>query len=151
MKMSTYTKEVGERLNDLLKKTYDAEKGFKTAAQNIENASLKSYFNQKAQERYNFGHELKTEIKAFNQDIDKGGSVTGTVHRAWMDVKSLFSKDNEESMLEEAIRGEKASIEEYNEVLNETSLPTSTKSILTIQKNTIINGLSNIKSLEDLR
>jgi hypothetical protein len=54
-------------------------------------------------------------------------------------------------MLEEAIRGEKASIEEYNEVLNETSLPTSTKSILTIQKNTIINGLSNIKSLEDLR
>jgi hypothetical protein len=68
-----------------------------------------------------------------------------------MDVKSLFSKDNEESMLEEAIRGEKASIEEYNEVLNETSLPTSTKSILTIQKNTIINGLSNIKSLEDLR
>jgi hypothetical protein len=68
-----------------------------------------------------------------------------------MDVKSLFSKDNEESMLEEAIRGEKASIEEHNEVLNETSLPTLTKSILTIQKNTIIKGLSNIKSLEDLR
>ncbi|MEM5564362.1 PA2169 family four-helix-bundle protein [Psychroserpens sp. AS72] len=149
--MSTYTQEVGKKLNDLLEKTYDAEKGFKKAAENVDHAALKSYFNQKAQERYNFGHELKSELKAFNQDIDKGGSVTGTMHRAWMDVKSLFSADDEESMLEEAIRGEKASIDEYAEVLNETNLPSSTKSILATQKSTIENGLSNIKTLEDLR
>ena len=109
--MSNYTQEVGEKLNDLLEKTYDAEKGFKKAAENVEHASLKSYFKRKAEERYNFGHELKSEIKAFNQDVDKGGSLTGTMHRAWMDVKSLFSADDEESMLEEAIKGEKAAIE----------------------------------------
>ncbi|WP_299334139.1 PA2169 family four-helix-bundle protein [uncultured Psychroserpens sp.] len=149
--MSTYTEEVGKKLNNLLEKTYDAEKGFKKAAENVDHSGLKSYFEQKAQERYNFGHELKLEIKSFNQDVDKGGSLTGTAHRAWMDVKSLFSSDNQESMLEEAIRGEKAAIEEYQDVLNETSLPVSTNNILTSQKNTIENGLSNIKSLEDLR
>ena len=149
--MSTYTEEVGKKLNDLLEKTYDAEKGFKKAAENVDHAALKNYFNNKAQERYNFGHELKSEIKAFNQDVDKGGSLAGQAHRAWMDVKSLFSSDDEESMLEEAIRGEKAAIDEYQDVLNETSLPSSTKSILTSQKSTIENGLSNIKSLEDLR
>ncbi|WP_047547599.1 ferritin-like domain-containing protein [Psychroserpens sp. Hel_I_66] len=149
--MSTYTKEVGKKLNDLLEKTYDAEKGYKKAAENVEHAALKSYFSQKAQERYNFGHELKSEIKSFNQDVDKGGSVAGTMHRAWMDVKSLFSADDEESMLEEAIRGEKAAVDEYQDVLSETSLPSSTKTILTSQKNTIENGLSNIKRLEDLR
>jgi len=149
--MSTYTKEVGQKLNDLLEKTYDAEKGFKKAAENIEHASLKSYFRNKAQERYNFGHELKQEIRSFNQDIDKGGSLTGTAHRAWMDVKSLFSANDEESMLNEAIRGEKAAIEEYEEVLTETSLPMSTKSILQSQKTTINNGLSKINSLEDLQ
>ena len=148
--MSTYTEEVGKKLNDLLEKTYDAEKGYKKAADNVEHGALKSYFSQKAQERYNFGHELKTEIKSFNQDVDKGGSLTGTMHRAWMDVKSLFSADDEESMLEEAIRGEKAAIDEYAEVLNETSLPASTKSILASQKTTIENGLSKIKTLEDL-
>lgn len=149
--MSTYTEEVGKKLNSLLEKTYDAEKGFKKASENVEHAALKSYFNQKAQERYNFGHELKTELSAFNQEVDKGGSLTGTMHRAWMDVKSVFSADNEESMLEEAIRGEKASVDEYQDVLNETSLPSSTKSILASQKTTIENGLSNIKTLEDLR
>jgi len=68
-----------------------------------------------------------------------------------MDVKKVFSSDNEESMLEETIRGEKSAVEEYEEVINETSLPMSTKNILEKQKTTITNGLSNIKSLEDLR
>lgn len=148
--MSTYTEEVGQKLNNLLEKTYDAEKGFKKAAENIDHASLKSYFNNKAQERYNFGKELKQEIRSFNQDVDKGGSLTGTAHRAWMDVKSVFSANDEESMLNEAIRGEKAAIAEYNDVLNEMSLPTSTKSLLQSQKSTINNGLAKINALEDL-
>jgi uncharacterized protein (TIGR02284 family) len=149
--MSTYTKEVGNKLNGLLEKTYDAEKGFKNASENIENKALKSYFTLKAKERYDFGHELKTELKSFNQEIDKGGSLAGEVHRAWMDIKAMFSSDDEESMLEEAIRGEKAAIDEYDDVINETSLPMSTKSVLTSQKNKIQNGLRNIKTLEDLK
>ncbi|WP_298499529.1 PA2169 family four-helix-bundle protein [uncultured Algibacter sp.] len=148
--MSTYTEKVGEKLNDLLEKTYDAEKGFKKAADNVENTALKSYFKQKAQERYNFGHELKAELKTFNQDIDKGGSIIGSAHRTWMDIKAMFSQENEESMLEEAIRGEKSAINEYSEVIKDTSLPLSTKSILESQKNKIENGLSRIKTLEDL-
>jgi len=148
--MSTYTEEVGEKLNELLEKTYDAEKGFKKAAENTENTSLKSYFESKAKQRYDFGHELKTEIKSFGQEIDKGDSVAGKAHRAWMDVKALFSSDDAEAMLEEAIRGEKASIDEYDDVLEDTSLPSSTAAILRNQKNAIENGLSNIKMLEDI-
>jgi len=149
--MSTYTEEVGNKLNDLLEKTYDAERGFKKAAENTENAQLKSYFETKAQQRYDFGHELKSEIKTFGQEIDKGDSVTGKAHRAWMDVKALFSLDSAEAMLEEAIRGEKAAIEEYDDVLEDTSLPSTTATVLTSQKQAIKNGLSNIKMLEDIR
>jgi uncharacterized protein (TIGR02284 family) len=148
--MNTYTEEVGQKLNELLEKTYDAEKGFKNAAENIENTALKNYFKSKAQERYNFGHDLKDEIKSYNQEIDKGGSITGTAHRAWMDIKAMLSLDNEESMLEESIRGEKTAVKEYEEVLNEIHLPNSTKSLLETQKNKIEFGLENIKTLEDI-
>ncbi|SHJ11042.1 ferritin-like domain-containing protein [Aquimarina spongiae] len=148
--MTTYSEKVGGKLNDLLEKTYDAEKGFKKAADNVKHSGLKNYFNQKAQERHDFGYALKAEIKSFGQPVDNGGSITGTMHRAWMDVKSVLSKDNEESMLEEAIRGEEATVEEYNDVLSETTLPPSTQTILTQQKNKIMNGLSSIRRLEDL-
>lgn len=148
--MSTYI-EVGDKLNTLLERTYDAEKGFKKAAENVKDANLKSYFERKAQERYDFGHQLKSEIKSFGQDIEKDGSVAGTAHRAWMDVKALFSSDDEESMLEEAIRGEEKALSDYDDILDETSLPLSTKNILEEQRAQIAAGLSNIKQLEDLR
>ena len=149
--MSTYTEEVGDKLNTLLERTYDAEKGFKKAAENVKDANLKSYFERKAQERYDFGHQLKSEIKSFGQDTEKSGSVAGTAHRAWMDVKALFSSDDEESMLEESIRGEEKALSDYDDILNETSLPLSTKTILEEQRAQITEGLSNIKQLEDLR
>ena len=149
--MSTYTEEVGDKLNTLLERTYDAEKGFKKAAENVKDTNLKSYFERKAQERYDFGHQLKSEIKSFGQDIEKGGSVAGTAHRAWMDVKALFSSDDEESMLEESIRGEEKALSDYDDILDETSLPLSTKTILEEQRAQIAKGLSNIKQLEDLR
>ena len=148
--MSEYSENVGNKLNDLLEKTYDAEKGFKKAAENAKHAGLKSYFTTKSQERYNFGHQLKSELHNFGAEPDKGGSVAGAAHRTWMEVKSWFSADEDESMLEEAIRGEKASLDEYRDVLTETSLPASTKDILMTQKTAIENGLSKIKRLEDL-
>ncbi|QLG44968.1 ferritin-like domain-containing protein [Costertonia aggregata] len=149
--MSTYTATVAENLNDLLEKTYDAEKGYKKAAENTDNASLKSFFTRKSEERYNFGHALKTEIKQFGEDVDKGGSVTGAVHRAWMDTKAFFSADDAESMLEESIRGEEAAVEEYKEVLSDTNLPPSTATLLTQQMNAIKADLNKIKQLEDLQ
>lgn len=148
--MGTYTEEVGKKLNELLERTYDAEKGYKTAAENINHTGLKNYFNSKAQQRYDFGHELKSEIKSFGQEVDKGGSIKGSLHRAWMDTKALFSSENEESMLEESIRGEKTAVSDYNEVINETSLPASTKSILQDQRSKIEAGLNTIKGLEDI-
>ncbi len=148
--MKTYSEDVGNKLNDLLEKTYDAEKGFKKAAENVEHTGLKNYFNQKSQERYDFGHELKNEIKAFGQEVDKGGSTTGAAHRTWMDIKALFSSDNKESMLEEAIRGEESAVEEYDDILSETNLPNSTQVLLMQQKNKIMTGLSSIRRLEDL-
>jgi len=148
--MSTYTEKVGEKLNDLLENTYDAERGFKKAAENVENGQLKRYFAGKAQERYDFGHALKSEIKQFGQDVQKGDSLTGKAHRSWMDIKSLFSSDNEEAMLEEAIKGEKKAVDAYDDVLTETNLPSSTQDLLQEQRDKIDTGLTNIKSLEDI-
>ena len=69
-----------------------------------------------------------------------------------MNTKAMFSSDNDEAMLEEAIRGEKASIEDYNDVLNSSiSLPYSIQNILSGQKNTIVNDTLTIKRLEDLK
>ncbi len=148
--MSTYKEEIGDKLNALLEKNYDAEKGYKKAAENAEHANLKAFFTKKSKLRNVFGHALKTELAAYGQKPDKGGSAAGTMHRTWMDVKALFSADNDESMLEEAITGEKAAVKEYRDVLKEADLPPSTATLVRDQMEKIERDLAEVKTLEDL-
>jgi uncharacterized protein (TIGR02284 family) len=144
-----YSKEMADKLNELLQRNYDSEKGFKNAVDDVKNPQLKSFFKEKAQERYDFGHELKSEIRNFGEAPEKGSSVKADAHRTWMDLKSALSGDNEEAVLEEAIRGEKMAVENYNEVIKDNDFPPSTKNLLLKQRNAIQKTLDNVKSLED--
>ncbi|WBL25355.1 ferritin-like domain-containing protein [Zunongwangia sp. HGR-M22] len=143
-----YSEEVSEKLNELLEKNYDAEKGYKFAAENVKNDKLKSFFTERAQERYDFGHELKSEIRNYGEVPDKGSSLAGDAHRTWMNLKTAFSGNKEEAVLEEAIRGEKVAVEEYQKILDDTNVPASTQNILLKQKNSIVASLNEVKSLE---
>ncbi len=145
----SYTEEIGNKLNDLLEKNYDAEAGYKLAKDKVKSPRAKDFFSQQAQERYNFGHELKEEIRSFGEQPDKGTSISGDAHRAWMNIKSTFSTDNEESMLEEAIRGEKTALEDYNSVINDNTLPASTKSVLTKHRDNIQSALTKVEAMEN--
>jgi uncharacterized protein (TIGR02284 family) len=147
-KMMKFTEKMTSKLNELLEKNYDAEKGYKKAAENVENNKLKHFFNEQAQKRYDFGHEIKTEIKNYGETPDKGGSTTGAMHRTWMDIETVFSSNNEETILEEVQKGEKAAIEEYNEVIKDTTLPPTTQQILTKHRDTIQNAWQSAKNFE---
>ncbi|MGB3775180.1 MAG: PA2169 family four-helix-bundle protein [Leeuwenhoekiella sp.] len=144
----SYSEKIGKKLNELLEKNYDAEAGYKKAAEDVKNVTLKGYFESRAKDRYDFGHEIKAELSSFGQEPDKGTSVKGDLHRAWMDLKSAFSSNKEEAILEEAIRGEKAAIEDYDEIINDKEVPPSTKEVLVKQRNSVQEALTKAKALE---
>lgn len=145
-----YTVEMSNNLNELLEKTYDAEKGFKQAAEKVDNKTIKQFFMDSAKNRYNFGQELKAEIMSFGQTPDKGGSTKGTLHRSWIDFKSLITSNNEEAMLEEVQRGEKEAIATYNDILHDKNfvLPPSTESLLMKHRNAIRETLETANLFE---
>jgi len=143
-----FKKEIANNLNQLLEKNYDAEKGYKDAADKVQNTRMKQFLEEQAQLRYDFGHQIKSEIKAFDGEVDKGGSVKGSMHRAWMDLKSAVTSDKEENVMEEVQRGEQSAIEEYNEVINKSNLPATTKDVLTQQRNKIQQAQQSAKNWE---
>ncbi|HZJ19230.1 MAG TPA: PA2169 family four-helix-bundle protein [Pricia sp.] len=149
--MSTKHEEMVDQLEEILEKNRDAEKGYRKAAENADSANLKNYFEKKSRERKTFNESLKRELVANYDDIDDDGTFSGTVHRTWMDIKAFFSGDNDESMLEEAIRGDKSAVEEYEEVLEDATLPASIATLLRNQQMKIRTDLNKIKSLEDLK
>lgn len=147
-----YSEKISNKLNDLLTRTYDAEKGYKLAQEKVENPSIKKFLGDKVQQRYNFGHELKKEIMSFGQLPDKGGSLKGDIHRTWMNLTATISSDETERILEEVERGEKASIEEYNDILNDSDmvLAPSTENVLRKQRNAIEESLNMVNKFEEL-
>ncbi len=143
-----YSEKIADKLNDLLEKNYDSEKGYKLAEEKVNDPRLKEIFKSRAQNRYDFGHELKAEIRNYGESPDKGTSIKGDLHRSWMNIKSSFSSNKEEAILEEAIRGEKAAVADYDSAIAEEDLPLSTKELLIKQRDHIKDALEQVKTLE---
>ena len=148
--MMKYTVDMSNKLNELLERTYDAEKGFKQVAEKVDNKTLREFFLDRAKQRFNFGQELKSEILSFGQAPDKGGSTKGTLHRSWIDFKSLFTSNKEEAMLKEVHRGEKEAIATYNDILQNKDfvLPPSTEGLLMRHRNAIRETLETADIFE---
>ncbi|HET8804606.1 MAG TPA: PA2169 family four-helix-bundle protein [Aequorivita sp.] len=143
-------KELVNNLQDLLEKNYDAEKGFTKAMKDVKNQNLKRFLQQQAVQRGRFVNELSQEIKNLNEQPKDSGSFTGDLHRTWIDIKSSVAGNTDEAVLEECIRGEKASWKEYEEKLQNKNFPSNISSVLQNQATEIHNTLNRVKTLEDL-
>lgn len=145
-----YSEQISNKLNELLVKNYDAEKGYLNAMGEVENSKLKMFFKRRASERSEFAKELRTEILQYGEIPTDSGSFKGTMHRNWMALKSTFTPNNEEAIIEETIKGEKASLEEYNNILKEKNLPPTIDSLLNKHKNAIQAAINIEKVQEEL-
>ena len=135
-------------LNKLITTLYDGENGYKEAAEEVDSVSLATKFREIAQQRYNFGHEIKPEITKLGGEVDKGGSVGAALHRAWIDIKDAFAANDEAAVLGECIRGDESAVETYREVLQNNSYSTDARQIVTRQLETIERTLAELRQLK---
>lgn len=138
-----------EELNDILEKTYDAIAGFRKAAENAKDTRLMGYFNEQVLTREQFSHELAAEVRNLGGTPKTSGTLQGNFHRAWMDVKTALSLESDEGVLEACITGEKNCIGEYNDLLEESHLPVSTRSLLNKQKARVEVTLRQLEAKEE--
>jgi len=146
----SYSEEISNKLNELLVKNYDAEKGYLNAMSNVDDKNLKIFFKRRASERSQFAKELRTEILRYGETPEDSGTFKGTVHRNWMSLKSALSSNNEEKILEEAIRGEEASLEEYDKLMKENNLPPTIDELIFRHRNAIQAAINTEKVHEEL-
>lgn len=148
------TPETENKLNRILEKTYDAQNGYANAAENAHDENdpnLTRWFAHQGQRRTEYAASIIGEMKNMNLEADMDGSVSGDLHRGWLNLKLNFTSDEEEAILEECLRGEKAAIEEYDEVLNNSAeLPPTIVNILQTQRDEIQATVNKIKRMEDL-
>ena len=147
--MNKDIEKIENRLKELVTKNEDAIKGFENASKNSNEVGVKTYFENKIIERMQFLKALRTaatDLELGSVKID--GSTKGAVHRTWMDIKAFFSEDNDEAMLEEAVRGDKSAIKDYDDALTETMMPARIKELIRAQREKLKNDIETTKILE---
>src|SRR5437762_12516184 len=92
--MTTDNDEVISTLNDLIETCRDGEKGFRTAAENVKSADLKTLFTGISQERAKCVADLQNEVRRLGGDPDQSGSMAGAIHRGRMHLKSAATVDD---------------------------------------------------------
>jgi len=135
-------------LNGLIETCKDGQEGFKEAAEGVERSDLKSLFYEFAQQRAQFAGELQTLVKSLGGDPESAGSIAGSLHRGWINIKSAVTGRDEEAILNECERGEDAAKDAYKKALN-MQLPAHVLETVQTQYTSVQSAHDRVKALRD--
>jgi uncharacterized protein (TIGR02284 family) len=134
--MNTNTPEVKEVravLDNLIEITKDGQEGYRLAAEHATDPGLKQAFAERSANRARFVSQLQDlQARYGARDPEEGGSMSGSLHRAWMQIRAAVNRREDQAILEEAERGEDAAVEAYREALTHQP-PLPADAVTTVQ------------------
>jgi uncharacterized protein (TIGR02284 family) len=147
------TAKTVELLNDLILINNDRIVGFERAIKEIEesdeNRDLIPVFLRCIDDSRRFKMELGGEVQVLGHDIEQGTSISGKLHRAWIDVKEAFTDHDRRTLLEECEHGEDAIKKAYYDAMAEGGLPSYIVEMLSDQESVIVDAHDEIRDLRD--
>ncbi len=120
--MQDHLKKTVDHLNHLIRTLKDGEKGYETAAEDVERVDLKTLFLDFADQRAGFAVELQRFVVTLGGEPKNQGTFAGALHRAWISLKASWATRDDVAILQECERGEKRAVQVYQDVLTKDML-----------------------------
>jgi len=106
-------------LNGLIATLRDSQECLRYAAEKVESADLKLMLMDFSTQRARFLGELQNEIERLGDpDPHDQGTVSGALHRAWMQVKAGLLSDHDQAIIAECERAEETVVAAYGSALS---------------------------------
>lgn len=149
IKMKTINEKSISVLNDLIEINKDGQQGFETAAKDSKDAALTRVFRDYEAQRSQNIRELQSRVRVLGGDPDKHGSVAGTVHRGWINLKAAIASNEPHAVLAEAERGEDAAVKAYREAQLKEGLDVDSLQLIQNQAAGVKAAHDRVKQLRD--
>ncbi|HZH72313.1 MAG TPA: PA2169 family four-helix-bundle protein [Mariniphaga sp.] len=134
-------------LQEITDTCYDGVKGYETAADEINDESIKTLFLRLAQQRKGFIEELRNEALKLGIELESSGSAKGFFHRTWLATKAAFTDYTKDKIIEEAMDGEKKAVEVYTVAYGSQEVPQYIIDILKEQEHLIKVAIHQLNGL----
>jgi uncharacterized protein (TIGR02284 family) len=146
----TQQKEIISTVNSLIETLKDGQEGFKQAAEAVKDSNLKSLFSEYSLQRSRFAGELQAQaIQLGESKPEDGSSVSGAMHRAWIDIKSAVTSGDDHAILAECERGEDSAIKEYKDAMEGNGLSAPVRDIVSRQYSEVKSAHDRVKQMRD--
>jgi uncharacterized protein (TIGR02284 family) len=137
-------KGIEETLRTVIDTLIDGEEGYRLIGQDLKDESLKTSFLAEGKIRSEFRLKLEETLHQIGvADASETGTVIGTLHRSWGDIKAKLGGTNRD-LVEIACQGEEYAVHIYNLALGKQLL-------LPIQETLLIQQAHIKEILEYLR
>ncbi|MGA2350438.1 MAG: PA2169 family four-helix-bundle protein [Terracidiphilus sp.] len=137
-----------ETLRSIIQTLIDDQEGFQMIGNELKNEILKHYFLAESLQRAKFHGELESLLHQEGiHDVKEGGTVAGTLHRAWGELKVKLG-GGDHSLLVTAEQAEDEAKRVYEEAL-EKDLPLPVRQLLSTQSAHIQASHDYVKAARD--
>ena len=132
-----HSERISSKINNVLRVNYEAEKIYSEIFKSVPNESMKKFFKERQFKRHEYSRELVNEIDR-HEIIPKSVSILKNhYNKTQIKERNQEISNNGEYLLFEVFRLIKESINTYDELLMEMSLPLSLCRALVKQRDDI--------------
>jgi uncharacterized protein (TIGR02284 family) len=143
-------KEIISTINGLIETLKDGQQGFKEASEAVKDSQLKSLFSEYSLQRAKFAGELQNEaISLGESNPEDSSSTAGAMHRAWINLKSAITSQDDHAILAECERGEDSAVAEYKKAMEEEELSSNIRETISRQYTDVKSAHDRIRALRD--
>jgi uncharacterized protein (TIGR02284 family) len=135
-------------LNDLIATSRDGEEGFRACADGVGNPQLKSFFAEKARRCAEGAAQLQGKVIELGGSPERSSSLSGAMHRAWVNIKSTITGMDAAAILGECERGESIARQAYEKAL-EQDLPPDVRMMVEHQYREVKANYERVREMRD--
>ena len=135
-------------LNHLIQISRDGERGFRECAEGVRSEELKELFGRAAERCEDAVAQLSREVRVLGGDPANSPTLSGALHRRWVDLKSAITGMDDGAVLAECERGEDVAKEAYRRAL-ESDLPPRLRSLIERQYRGVVEHHDRFRTLRN--
>jgi len=137
-------------LNECIETCTDAERGYAAASADVRGIELKRLFHDRSRQRTEFAIALQAMIVSLGSTPENQGTFKGAAHRVWIEVRRALDDHNDDMIVEECLRGERASLETFKRAFQRAPLedmPRPVRDLMRSQLQAIEHSLADLERM----
>lgn len=130
-----------KKLNWLLSESFEAEKVYYNASEDVQQVELKRFFNHESVNRNRFSYEISEQLVQAGVEPKQEWVQKGNLHRDWRQEKKALTHQRPLKLLKKCMDRDEKNLKLYDELLTEKNLPKDVLKILKRHRRAILESL----------